>query len=60
MDQMCLILDQLHKYVPIVNVPRRTVLPDGEEYEYNEDNMYEILAGGDQLTVTRARSSIGV
>lgn len=57
MDQMCLILDQLHKYVPIVNVPRRTVLPDGE---YNEDNMYEILAGGDQLTVTRARSSIGV
>ena len=57
---MCSILADLQKYVPTITTKERMILPDGEEYNYEEDNMMEVLFGGDQLTVTRARSAIGI
>ena len=33
---------------------------NGEEIETNEEVLYQILGGGDQLTVTRSRSAIGI
>jgi L1 cell adhesion molecule like protein len=59
-DHMCLILDQLHKYVPLKEVTSSAVLPNGELQQIMEENLYEILGGGDQLTVVRARAAIGV
>jgi L1 cell adhesion molecule like protein len=57
---MCEIMDILHKYVPSTTSTHNTTLPNGENYSYTQDNLFEILFGGDQLTVTRARSAIGI
>ena len=59
-DEMCQIMDILHKYVPRFNTKETILLPNGEEYSFDTDNLFKILVGGDQLTVTRARSSIGI
>lgn len=59
-DHMCLILDQLHKYVPTIVTTQKTLLPDGDVYEDDQENLYVILAGGDQLTMTRSCSTIGI
>lgn len=59
-DQMCLILDQAQRYTPTIVTDEKVVLPNGEDYFFKKENMHEILIGGDQVTVTRARSSIAV
>ena len=50
----------MYKYVPTVDTTERVFLPNGEEYVYNKNHMFEILIGGDQLTVSRARSAIAI
>ena len=59
-DQMCLILDECHKYVPTIVTQENISLPDGNEFCYDHENMFEISMGGDQLTVARARSAIAI
>ncbi|XP_019858884.1 PREDICTED: uncharacterized protein LOC109587103 isoform X2 [Amphimedon queenslandica] len=51
-DGMCAIMDELHKYVP------KVLKHQGSTKE--EDRLYQVLAGGDQVTVVRARSAIGI
>lgn len=57
---MCLILDELHKYVPMQTINNNVVLPNGDIYTSEEEVFFEILMGGDQVTVTRARSAISI
>ena len=60
LDEMCDVMDKLHEYVPA-----RYVI---EEYDLFEDGLvqldkeayHQILFGGDQLTVARARGSISI
>lgn len=59
-DHMCKIMDALHHYVPTVIASREGTLPNGEKFSYDEEELLEILSGGDQLTVARERSSIGI
>uniref|UniRef100_A0A1X7VUI6 DUF6589 domain-containing protein n=1 Tax=Amphimedon queenslandica TaxID=400682 RepID=A0A1X7VUI6_AMPQE len=59
-DEMSKILDELHKYVPAKEVSSQNTLPNGESEEVTDDKLYQILIGGDQLTVARARSAIGI
>ena len=53
-DEMSLIMDELHNYVPLVTQDFSHVLPDGSVWEDNSDFFHRILMGGDQLTVARA------
>ena len=57
---MCQIMDILHKYVPTVTTNEIITLPNGETYSSEDDSMFELLARGDQLTVTRMRSATGI
>ena len=57
---MCLILDELHKYVPILSKEESMALPDGSKMAYKKDDMHEILIGGDQLTVARSRGAVAI
>ena len=50
-DGMCAIMDELHKYVPKILKHQGST---------EEDRLYQVLAGGDQVTVVRARSAIGI
>ena len=59
-DEMCHIMDNLHKYVPSLAYEKKVKLPSGHEITVNDAILCEILLGGDQLTVARARSSIAV
>ena len=49
-DGMCAIMDELHKYVPKILKHQRST----------EDRLYQVLAGGDQVTVVRACSAIRI
>ena len=51
-DNMCLILADLQKYVPVIATKERIVLPNGDEYNYEEEHLMEVLFGGDQVTIT--------
>ena len=59
-DEMCKIIEQLHRYVPSVWTDETIPLPNGEELSVKEVSMWETLFGGDQLTVARARGSIAI
>ena len=53
-------MEALHKYVPSFTTTKNVSLPNGEVYPHNDFDMLEVLIGGDQLTVTRAHSAIGI
>lgn len=58
-DGMTDILKALHTYVPVVDTVHHSIVDvDGsiEPVTINEQKMYKILFGGDQLTVERARN----
>ena len=49
-DEMCKILDELHKYVPTTTTEGVT-LPDGQVLTHADYGLIQILFGGDQVTV---------
>jgi L1 cell adhesion molecule like protein len=57
LDEMCEIMDRLHKYVPTIRSEECIVLPDGSEIQTIKTDVWETLFGGDQLTVARARGA---
>lgn len=59
-DEMCKIMDSLHKYVPSIPVQKKVTLPHGEIFQYEDKDVWETLFGGDQLTVARARGAIHI
>jgi L1 cell adhesion molecule like protein len=59
-DEMCSIMDSLHKYVPSIPIKKDVTLPNGELFNLCDEDLWETLFGGDQLTVARARGAIGV
>ena len=59
-DQMCQIMDNMHKYVPSISYEKRVKHPSGQDIVVNDTVLCEVLFGDDQLTVARARSSIAV
>ena len=59
-DEMSRIMDELHKYVPAKDIHCQNILPNGETDEETTEKLYQVLFGGDQLTVARARSAIGM
>ena len=57
---MISILEELHKYVPVVSSTTQTNVPvDGEVEECTviDDKFHRLLFGGDQLTTARARGA---
>lgn len=61
LDQMCEIMDKLHEYVPVVDVKEfYDLFDDGCIIEVEEEMFHQILFGGDQLTVARARGSVAI
>lgn len=61
LDQMCEIMDKLHEYVPAQQVVESfDVFGDSDPIEADEHIYHQILLGGDQLTVARARGSAAV
>lgn len=59
-DEMCKILDRLHKYVPSTSTLTETTLPDGRTFTHTEYKQVKILLGGDQVTVARVRGAVGI
>lgn len=59
-DEMCQIMDSMQKYVPSLSYEKCTRLPDDQLFIFQDFVQCEILFGGDQLTIARARSSIAV
>uniref|UniRef100_A0A1X7T239 Uncharacterized protein n=1 Tax=Amphimedon queenslandica TaxID=400682 RepID=A0A1X7T239_AMPQE len=59
-DQMCKITERHHKYVPKVVKVVKVPLPNGEIEEIRELDTWNILFGGDQLIVARARGAISI
>jgi len=56
LDQMCDIMEKLHNYVPSKDVQQwYDLFQDGHLIEIDEEIFYQILLGGDQLTVAQAR-----
>ncbi len=54
LDEMSKIMESLHKYVPTRTSEGNLTLPNGESLTYDNTKFFEILFGGDQLTVARA------
>jgi len=52
-DEMCLILKELHSYVPTKRVTLDLLLPTGISRPLNSEIFHRILLGGDQLTAAR-------
>ncbi len=46
-------MEALHKYVPTHASEGQLTLPNGSTLPYDNTTFFEILMGGDQLTVTR-------
>ena len=59
-DEMCKILDELHKYVPAQNICTEIALPDGRMLPHDDYKLLQILLGGDQLTVARIRGAVAI
>ena len=57
---MCKIMDSMHKYIPSITVQKIATLPHGEQFQYDDYDLWETLFGGDQLTVTRARGATDI
>ena len=56
LDEMCVILKELHHYVPAETVTLNLTLPTGGSKPLNSENFHRILLGGDQLTAACTRS----
>ena len=50
-------MEELHKYVPANKKPASLTLPDGSSLDYEDTRFFNVLFGGDQLTVARARGA---
>ena len=50
-------MEKLHQYVPKSKNEGIYTLPTGETITYDDTKFHQILLGGDQLTVARARSA---
>lgn len=51
-------MESLHEYVPTHStISKETIPSDNEEVNVMKDKFHQILFGGDQLTVARARGS---
>ncbi len=50
-------MEKLHQYVPKTESEGIYTLPTGETITYDDTKFHQILFGGDQLTVARARSA---
>ena len=59
-DEMCKILDSLHKYVPTQPTCKQLTLPNGNVIAHEDFKLYPILLGGDQLTVARAQKAVAI
>ena len=58
LDEMVLIMDALHKYVPVVHTDDIQHHPiSGEEIKVDACRFHHILIGGDQLTAARVRGA---
>ena len=57
---MCHIMEKLHKYVPTITQERTVNLPNGETFKCDDTKMWELLMGGDQLTVARCRGAAAI
>ena len=58
---MCEVMDKLHEYVPAKSVKELyDLFNDGNGIEIDEEVFHQILLGGDQLTVARARGSAAI
>ena len=55
-DEMCDIMDQLHKLVPCKTTQSNYTLPDGEVQSFLGETFHQLLLGGDQLTAARCDS----
>lgn len=60
LDEVCKIMEVLHKYVPSTPTVTAVSLPCGETLEHRDANQHRILLGGDQLTAARARGAQAV
>ena len=57
-EDMVVIMEELHKYVPTVSTTESVMVPGSEEeLTIPLDTFHYILFGGDQLTAARARGS---
>lgn len=57
LDQMCLILEELHVYVPDVVSTLSFVADGGEVDSYADYELFQVPFGGDQRTATRSRGA---
>lgn len=60
LSEMCLIMDAHHKYVPTCVAEGVATLPTGTTVSFDKTTFHDILFGGDQLTVARARGTKGL
>lgn len=56
-DEMCDIMDELHKLVPSKITQSNYTLPDGDVQSFLGETFHQLLLGGDQLTAARCRGS---
>ena len=45
-DEMCKILDRLHKYVPSTRTAKESILPDGRAFTHSDYKQVQVLLGG--------------
>ena len=59
LDEMVLIMDALHKFVPMVHTEDTMLQPtSGDEIKLDVYSFHHILVGGDQLTPARVCGAI--
>ena len=51
------IMSEFHKYVPTCSQEGQITLPNGSTIEFDDTRFFQILFGGDQHTVARARGA---
>lgn len=59
-DDMCKILEKSQKYVPTIVKQQTTLLPNGEPFTSDCTEMWQVLFGGDQLTVARCKGAAAI
>lgn len=51
------IMERLHAYVPTAKAEGTHTIPTGHQVTFDDTKFHEILFGGDQLTIARARGA---
>ena len=59
LDDMGKILGNFHQFVPTVERMGKLALPNGSYLDFDDTRFHQVLVGGDQLTVARARGAQG-